>query len=634
MLKRELKERRLGLNLFGVFVLTMIFTPLALAVSIPENKSIGTWDPVTRTYVLTQDVSETIEISEDNLTLDGAGHRIEIPGIIVDSSAIVLSGRTGLTIQNLNVSAGWYGLYIENSTNNVIRNLNIFSGAWGIYLRSSSGNTLAANTVVGCKQDALIFLSGSSNNTLTGNTVLEGRTGIATDGFNNIVTGNTVSSNQAEGICCFGSYNSITDNTLSNNESGIITDGSNTTVTGNTISNNGSGIWLAGSNTVTVNTISNNGCAIVLLNSGQKIYNNNFIGNSLQTAGVAGNQFNQDRPIGGNYWSHWTGPDADGDGFVDVPYVVENLWLPPSEQDIDYLPWTVPNGWIRPDSDGDGTPDDEDAFPSDPAEWADNDGDGIGDNADTDDDNDGLSDSDEVVAGTNPCNPDTDGDGVNDGGDALPNDPQEWADNDGDGIGDNADPDDDNDALSDSTESAMGTDPLNPDTDGDGLLDGTEVEMAQGSGCPNPLNPDSDGDTLPDGAEVTVGTNPCDNDSDGDNVPDNLDPFPLNPEGTETYIETILRDVAYFIQNLNLSPFTGPNGNANEGRRGALSNRTNAAANEVADGNAQGAIDALHGILDRVDGLEVPKDWMMDSPEKQDLANTVTEMIVLLEYYI
>ena len=44
------------------------------------------------------------------------------------------------------------------------------------------------------------------------------------------------------------------------------------------------------------------------------------------------------------------------------------------------------------DTDGDGVPDDQDAFPDDPNEQVDTDGDGIGDNADTDDDNDGLAD--------------------------------------------------------------------------------------------------------------------------------------------------------------------------------------------------------------------------------------------------
>jgi hypothetical protein len=40
------------------------------------------------------------------------------------------------------------------------------------------------------------------------------------------------------------------------------------------------------------------------------------------------------------------------------------------------------------DSDGDGVPDDQDAFPSDPSEWEDSDGDGVGDNADAYDDSD------------------------------------------------------------------------------------------------------------------------------------------------------------------------------------------------------------------------------------------------------
>jgi hypothetical protein len=45
------------------------------------------------------------------------------------------------------------------------------------------------------------------------------------------------------------------------------------------------------------------------------------------------------------------------------------------------------------DSDGDGVPDSEDAFPDDPDEWADSDSDGIGDNEDTDDDTQSGSDN-------------------------------------------------------------------------------------------------------------------------------------------------------------------------------------------------------------------------------------------------
>jgi hypothetical protein len=70
------------------------------------------------------------------------------------------------------------------------------------------------------------------------------------------------------------------------------------------------------------------------------------------------------------------------------------------------------------DSDGDGVPDSDDAFPVDPYESLDTDGDGVGNNADSDDDGDGYVDDD----------------------DSFPLDPSEWLDSDGDGVGDNADP--------------------------------------------------------------------------------------------------------------------------------------------------------------------------------------------------
>ena len=72
-------------------------------------------------------------------------------------------------------------------------------------------------------------------------------------------------------------------------------------------------------------------------------------------------------------------------------------------------------------------PDTEDAFPLDQTESVDTDGDGIGNNADTDDDGDEV--------------PDTE--------DAFPLDATEAYDADGDGIGDNADEDDDNDFVKD-----------------------------------------------------------------------------------------------------------------------------------------------------------------------------------------
>jgi hypothetical protein len=58
------------------------------------------------------------------------------------------------------------------------------------------------------------------------------------------------------------------------------------------------------------------------------------------------------------------------------------------------------------DSDADGVPDNQDAFPYDPDESLDTDGDGEGNNADTDDDNDGMPDTWELEFGLNPLEDD------------------------------------------------------------------------------------------------------------------------------------------------------------------------------------------------------------------------------------
>ena len=111
-------------------------------------------------------------------------------------------------------------------------------------------------------------------------------------------------------------------------------------------------------------------------------------------------------------------------------------------------------GFDTRDLDGDRVADLVDAFPNDPREWGDADGDGIGNNSDPDIDGDGL---DNAV--------DTDDDG-----DSLPDD-YEIA----NGL-DPADPtdairDDDDDGLTNTEEFVLGTDPQNPDTDGDTVVD-------------------------------------------------------------------------------------------------------------------------------------------------------------------
>ncbi|QSX38253.1 Ig-like domain-containing protein [Shewanella sedimentimangrovi] len=112
------------------------------------------------------------------------------------------------------------------------------------------------------------------------------------------------------------------------------------------------------------------------------------------------------------------------------------------------------------DDDNDGYADWEDRFPKDASEYLDTDHDGIGNNADLDDDNDGLSDADEIVAGSDALNPDSDGDGTLDGVDPHPTVYGDLPDFDGDGIADIYDEDRDNDGVVDFFYQIDGTDAL------------------------------------------------------------------------------------------------------------------------------------------------------------------------------
>jgi hypothetical protein len=66
----------------------------------------------------------------------------------------------------------------------------------------------------------------------------------------------------------------------------------------------------------------------------------------------------------------------------------------------------------------------------------------------------------------------------------------------------------DSDGLSNRDEVAAGSNLSNPDTDGDGILDGEEVRAGSDGFVTSPLLADTDGDGVRDGLEVATGSNP------------------------------------------------------------------------------------------------------------------------------
>ena len=184
------------------------------------------------------------------------------------------------------------------------------------------------------------------------------------------------------------------------------------------------------------------------------------------------------------------------------------------------------------DCDGWGGPaDDEDG---DGLTWTDELGLGT-DPCDADGDGDGLDDGLEISTGLNPLDADSDGDSVLDGEEvgADPNNPR---DTDSDGVIDPLDTDDDGDGAATGIEALRGDsdgdgDPDYLDTDDDG--DGWDTLVEDLSGEGDPTNDDSDGDGVPnyidvdddqDGVltadELAIGSDPLSADSDADGILD------------------------------------------------------------------------------------------------------------------
>ncbi len=120
--------------------------------------------------------------------------------------------------------------------------------------------------------------------------------------------------------------------------------------------------------------------------------------------------------------------DMDSDGFGD------------NADDCEALAGTSTEGTVGcTDSDSDSWSDTHDLLPNDPTQWVDTDGDGYGDNSagtngDICPDEEGYSTEDRLGC------LDSDNDGWSDSGDAFPNNPTQIEDSDGDGYGDNNSP--------------------------------------------------------------------------------------------------------------------------------------------------------------------------------------------------
>lgn len=303
----------------------------------PSRANITTADSVT--YTFTDDNYGSIVVQKDNIVVDGAG--LALQGTQVwNSKGIDLTGRSNVTIKNLEIKEFFFGIWLKMSSDNSIHGNNITYNKGGIWLSRSSNNTISRNNIAS-NMNYNIYLEYSRNNSISRNTITaKGKLWISNLYYSYF------------GIYLYhSSSNRISGNNITNNGCGIeLFLSSKNNIPGNNISDNTYGIllWKSSTNTVLGNDITLNNYGIMPTNSSENIICHcNFVNNTEQAySHNSTNAWDEGYPSGGNYWSDYENryPDVkemNESGLWDASYVINdnnqdsyplmNPWTPEEE---------------------------------------------------------------------------------------------------------------------------------------------------------------------------------------------------------------------------------------------------------------------------------------------------------------
>ena len=285
-------------------------------------------------YTLTGDIQSPnrgncLHIERSNILLEGDGYTIE-------------GSKSGeQTSSDLAIYAGF--------VNNIeIRNINLKGCANAIRLQSVSNAKIHQTTINGYPQQENsepigISVMSCEDVTIDQNLIVENYIGILVQWSSCTITNNTILNNVGSGLTLASSSTTMSSNLVAENEIGLEIQGSDNKIQNNDIiGNKRIGILISapdnvfvGNNIVGQNSTNAYGIQIGPYEGGNTFNRNDFENNFIHVEGGAQayppNLWDNDYPLGGNYWDTYVGVDNfDGvnqnqtgsDGIGDTPYQI------------------------------------------------------------------------------------------------------------------------------------------------------------------------------------------------------------------------------------------------------------------------------------------------------------------------
>jgi parallel beta-helix repeat protein len=256
--------------------------------------------------------------NEDTLVVGAGGESRGVISVFdIAASNVEISG---FSITSLNYSSSIYASGINVGGDNcTITGNRIYNTHYGIFASVQYSTFISENSITATLKDGIRFCGGSLNTISDNEIVGNNQSGIAIEGYSNVISRNNLKDN-GRGMGIGASYSIVFGNNVTGHVgSGVYLAGSNNVIAANYLSNCDSGVYF----TFYFAAPSNN-----------RFYHNDFVNNQYNVyfSDTPTIQFWDDGyPTGGNYWDDFTGADVktgveqnnDGsDGIIDTPFTI------------------------------------------------------------------------------------------------------------------------------------------------------------------------------------------------------------------------------------------------------------------------------------------------------------------------